>query len=74
MLGDSNVLRGGQPILAGEDFAFYLERTPGAFLLFGQGEEDRFRVTPHNSYYEFNDNLLPIGASFFTRMVEQELG
>ena len=74
VLGDSNVLRGGQPILAGEDFAFYLERTPGAFLLFGQGEEDRFRVTPHNTYYEFNDNLLPIGASFFARMVEQELG
>ncbi len=74
ILGESNVLRGGQPILAGEDFAFYLERTPGSFLLFGQGEGDQFTVTPHNSFYEFNDNLLPIGASFFAQMVEQELG
>ncbi len=74
IVGEANVLRGGQPILAGEDFAFYLERTPGAFLLFGQGEGDRFAVTPHNSLYEFNDNLLPIGASFFAQMVEQELG
>jgi amidohydrolase len=74
IVGDANVIRGGQPILAGEDFAFYLERTPGAFLLFGQGEGDRFAVTPHNSFYEFNDNLLPIGASFFAQMVEQELG
>ncbi len=74
VVGDANVIRGGQPILAGEDFAFYLERTPGAFLLFGQGEGERFTVTPHNNFYEFNDNLLPIGASFFARMVEQELG
>ena len=74
ILGEAGVLRGGQPILAGEDFAFYLERTPGAFLLFGQGEGENFTVTPHNNFYEFNDNLLPIGASFFVQMVEQELG
>lgn len=74
VVGEDNIRRGGQPILAGEDFAFYLERTPGAFLFFGQGEGERFAVTPHNSFYEFNDALLPLGASFFAELVEQELG
>jgi amidohydrolase len=72
--GVTDVIREGNPILAGEDFAFLLERSRGAYLLFGQRESDRGGVPVHNPGYDFNDNLLPIGASYLAGLVEQELG
>ena len=73
--GTEQVVREGDPLLAGEDFAFFLERTPGAYLLFGQGGADGRGATPvHNPLYDFNDDLLPLGASYLARMAERELG
>ena len=61
-------------LTAGEDFAYYLEKAPGAFMLLGQAAEGHPRVPVHNGHYDFNDDLLPIGASCFARLVEQQLG
>ena len=72
--GVRDVIRDGEPLLAGEDFAFMLERTPGAYLFFGQRGADRGGVPVHNPLYDFNDDLLPIGASYLAGLVEQELG
>jgi amidohydrolase len=71
--GVKEVLREGNPLLAGEDFAFMLEKNRGAYLLFGQRGADKGGVPVHNPGYDFNDDLLPIGASYFAGLVEQEL-
>ena len=71
--GVNDVLREGNPILAGEDFAFLLERSRGAYLLFGQRGADKGGVPVHNPGYDFNDDLLPIGASYLAGLVEREL-
>ena len=74
VVGEANVVTNGQPILAGEDFAFMLERAPGAYLFFGQGDGAQGSTPLHNVTYDFNDDLLPLGASYLAGMVEQELG
>jgi hippurate hydrolase len=57
----------GEPSMASEDFAFFLERRPGAFVFLANGD------TPplHNSAYDFNDAILGLGVSFWVRLVEQ---
>jgi amidohydrolase len=71
--GVTEVLREGHPLLAGEDFAFMLEKNRGAYLLFGQRGADKGGTPVHNPGYDFNDDLLPIGASYLAGLVEQEL-
>ncbi|MFH5924663.1 M20 aminoacylase family protein [Roseomonas xinghualingensis] len=61
-------------LTAGEDFAYMLQEAPGGFLLLGQaGESETSRTPVHNGRYDFNDDLLPIGASCLVRLVEREL-
>jgi metal-dependent amidase/aminoacylase/carboxypeptidase family protein len=50
-----------------------LNKVPGAYIIFGQREGDRYGVPLHNPNYDFNDALLPKGAGFFAELVEQEL-
>jgi amidohydrolase len=73
VVGAENVIREGDPNLAGDDVAFMLECVPGAFIFFGQCDAGRGGTPVHNTSYDFNDDLLPIGASYLARMVEQEL-
>ncbi|UFN51215.1 M20 family metallopeptidase [Roseomonas sp. OT10] len=72
--GEAALIRDAPPLTAGEDFAFFLERVPGAYLLFGQRGAERGGVPVHNPEYDFNDDLLPIGAAYLAGMVQQELG
>ena len=74
IVGGANVITDGKPLLAGEDFAFMLERSRGAYLFFGQDDGTKGGTPVHNVHYDFNDALLPIGASYLAGMVEQELG
>ncbi len=55
------------PKMGGEDFSFFLEKKPGAFAFVGNGEG---AATLHNPCYDFNDEILPVGASFFVRLAE----
>jgi hippurate hydrolase len=57
----------GEPLMASEDFAFFLERRPGAFIFIANGD------TPplHSSSYDFNDDILGPGASYWVRLVEE---
>ncbi|OYU90165.1 MAG: peptidase M20 [Bradyrhizobiaceae bacterium PARB1] len=71
--GVTEVQREGNPVLAGEDFAFMLEKNRGAYLFFGQRGADKGGVPVHNPGYDFDDDLLPIGASYLAGLVEQEL-
>ena len=74
IVGAAGVEREGHPLLAGEDFAFMLERVPGAYLLLGQRGPERGGTPVHNPAYDFNDDLLPIGASYLAAIAERELG
>lgn len=55
------------PVMGAEDFSYMLEARPGAYLMLGQGETAGL----HHPLYNFNDDIAPIGASFFARLVER---
>jgi hippurate hydrolase len=83
VLGEGRVLRGVEPTMGGEDFAFMLRERPGAYLFLGNGPATGTHrgsghgagpCTLHNASYDFNDELIPIGASFWVRLVERYLG
>jgi len=61
-------------LMTSEDFGAFLQVVPGAFVLIGNGAADTPGGVPlHNSQYDFNDALLPIGARFFATLVRQQL-
>ncbi len=60
------------PTMGGEDFAVMLNTRPGAYLMLGgaRGEDDPLL---HHPMYDFNDDILPVGASWWATLVEQRL-
>jgi hippurate hydrolase len=61
-----------QPVMGSEDFAFMLEARPGAYAFLGQaGAAGSCMV--HSPHYDFNDELLPIGASYWVALARQTL-
>jgi hippurate hydrolase len=56
------------PSMAAEDFAFILNEKPGCYFWLGSRRTDR-NPGLHSPYFDFNDELLPIGAAFWTRLV-----
>ena len=57
------------PIMASEDFSYYLKERPGAFALIGADDGDpNHGVSCHNSEYDFNDSLIPVVTRLFTRL------
>jgi len=81
VLGAENVLRDMEPTMGAEDFSFLLRQCPGAYLFLGNGTSGNHRAaghgagpcTLHNASYDFNDELIPIGASFWVHLVERFL-
>jgi hippurate hydrolase len=73
VLGEDRVIRERRPGMGGEDFSFMAQRVPGCFVRIGQAEGERGSTPVHNPRYDFNDAILPIGASFWSTLVEQEL-
>ena len=72
LVGEDHVRRDLPPGTGSEDFSFMLEEVPGCYLLIGNGDGEAVRPV-HNPGYDFNDAALPIGASFFARLVETQL-
>ncbi len=72
VLGESAVDRKPVPSMGSEDFAFMLHARPGCYVWLGNGPTDDGRVL-HNPRYDFNDDVLSIGASWWAALVEQEL-
>jgi len=73
LLGTDKVLRQRPPTMGGEDFSYMAQAVPGCFVRIGQAEGDRFTTQVHHPKYDFNDAILPIGASYWATLVEQEL-
>jgi hippurate hydrolase len=61
-----------QPTMGGEDFSFMLEKKAGAYLFLGGGKGPGDAMV-HHPKYDFNDEILPIGASWFATLAEQIL-
>ncbi|WP_299671242.1 M20 aminoacylase family protein [uncultured Roseobacter sp.] len=65
--GEAGVNPDIDPVMGAEDFSYMLEARPGAYLMLGQGDS----AGVHHPKYNFNDEIAPIGASFFARLVER---
>jgi hippurate hydrolase len=61
------------PMSFSEDFAHFTAAVPGCFLLVGNGEDGPHAQPLHSSDYDFNDELLPIGASMWAALVRDRL-
>jgi len=70
--GDGNVQRNVLPSMGCEDFGFMLAARPGCYLWIGNGPIVD-GVGLHSSRYDFNDEILPLGASYWSRLVESAL-
>jgi hippurate hydrolase len=57
------------PIMASEDFSYYLQHIPGAFALIGSDDGPDHQVPCHSPYYDFNDRLIPAVTRLFSRLV-----
>jgi len=73
VLGEDKVKRSGPPAMGAEDFAYMLEARPGCMIKLGQHDPAKPAAALHHPEYDFNDDALPVGASFFATLVEQEL-
>ena len=74
-----------QPTMGAEDFSYMLQAKPGAYCFIGNGTgahrsayagsgHDAGPCTLHNPHYDFNDELIPLGATYWVRLVESWLG
>jgi amidohydrolase len=72
LVGADKVDRNPPLIMASEDFSFMLEAVPGCYVNIGNGLADG-GCEVHNPAYDFNDRALPLGAAFFSRLVETRL-
>nr|WP_306264009.1 M20 aminoacylase family protein [Pararhizobium sp. IMCC3301] len=66
IVGQSRVNTNVAPIMGGEDFSYMLEQRPGAFIFVGIGPGAGL----HHPEYDFNDEVIPVGVSYWARLVE----
>jgi hippurate hydrolase len=67
--GDPNVQTAINPVMGGEDFSYMLEARPGAFIFVGNGDTANL----HNPAYDFNDEVIPHGISYWVQLTETAL-
>jgi amidohydrolase len=70
VVGEANVVRDPPPSMGSEDFAYMLQARPGSYVWIGNGAES---AKLHNPRYDFNDDILTIGASYWASLVEATL-
>lgn len=74
VVGADNVEGNVAPMMISEDFGAFLKVVPGAFVFIGNGAADSPGAVPlHNAKYDFNDEILPIGARYFAEIIRQRL-
>ncbi len=64
--GPARVETDTPPVMGAEDFSFMLDARPGAFIFVGNGDTAKL----HHPKYDFNDELIPVGCSYWARLVE----
>lgn len=71
LVGAEKVVTDLRPSMGAEDFSFMLEKKPGAYLRIGQSGEGGCFL--HNTKYDFNDEILPLGASLYASLATQAM-
>lgn len=66
VVGPDRVDAAAPPVMGAEDFSFMLNARPGAFIFVGNGDTAKL----HHPKYDFNDELIPVGCSYWARLVE----
>ena len=69
VVGNGNIIRDNPPSMGSEDFSFLLNESKGCYVSIGNGDSPSL----HNPYYNFNDDILTIGASYWVKMVQMQL-
>ena len=64
--GADRVDTNADPTMGGEDFAYMLQARPGAYIFLGNGDSTEL----HTDTYDFNDDIIPVGVSYWVRLVE----
>ncbi len=75
-LGEGGLIPDLQPLTGSEDFSFMLERCPGSYLIIGNGVGDTHGTggcMVHNPGYDFNDDCLPLAATYWVKLTERFL-
>ncbi len=72
LIGAENVVRNLDPSMGSEDFSFMLQAKPGAFARLGQGGAEGGCFL-HNSTYDFNDAVIPLGAGYLAALAERAM-
>lgn len=73
LVGADNANGDGEPKLFSEDFAHMAAARPGCYVLMGNGTDGSHARPLHSADYNFNDDALTIGSSYWVTLVEQEL-
>ena len=72
VFGKGNVVTDGEPTMGGEDFSYMLQARPGAYVFLGQGGTQGGCFL-HNPGYDFNDEVIPLGAGYLAALAEESL-
>jgi amidohydrolase len=72
VFGKGKVITEFDPVMGGEDFSYMLEARPGAYVFLGQGGGPGACFL-HNANYDFNDEVIPLGAGYLAALVEEAL-
>jgi amidohydrolase len=72
VFGPQNVITDFSPVMGGEDFSYMLQAKPGAYVFLGQGGGPSACFL-HNPGYDFNDEVIPLGAGYLAALVEEAL-
>jgi amidohydrolase len=72
LFGKANVFTEHEPTMGGEDFSYMLQARPGAYVFLGQGGAAGGCFL-HNPQYDFNDEVIPLGAGYLAALVEEAL-
>ncbi len=72
VFGKQNVVTDAEPTMGGEDFSYMLQARPGAYVFLGQGGGPN-NCYLHNPGYDFNDDVIPLGAGYLAALVEESL-
>ncbi len=67
--GEAQMHRAMPPVMGGEDFSYMLEARPGAFIFIGNGDTANL----HHPAYDFNDEAIPHGVSYWVKLAETAL-
>ncbi len=74
LLGEDKIIRNPTPSMTSEDFSYMLESRPGCYVWLGIAKDiDHKGDMLHSSRYDFNDDVLTVGASYWVKLVENEL-